>query len=147
MYERGGPREVVYVLLTVQAAAGLLASVGELLFMGSPLYAVLPVLKAVGLFVLAAKIVRGRRWAMIAVIVVEWLGLLGFWLGVLLALFPGFAASITLMALLTEVALPVTVIILCTRLLRAPDARYAGVSRSPARPDARYAGVSRFPAR
>jgi hypothetical protein len=112
--ERGGPAEVVFVLLAMQAAAGLLAGTGELLFMGSPLYAAVPVLKAVMLLGLATSILRGRRWAMIVIIVVEWLGLLGCWLGVVLALLPGFAPAITL-TLLTQVLLPATVIVLLAR--------------------------------
>ena len=125
MMERGGPGEVVYVLLLVQATAGLLASVGELLLMGTPLYAALPVAKAAVLAVLAGKILRGRRWAVVTTIVLQWLGLLGVWLGVLIGLLPGLAPSITVVSLLTEVALPIAVILLCARLVgaRLVDAR------------------------
>jgi hypothetical protein len=160
MSERGGPGDVVYVLLLLQAAAGLLASLGELLLMGTPIYAILPVARAVVLVVLAAKIVRGRRWALITVVVVEWLGLLGVWLGLLLGLLPGLAPSVTLMALVTEVALPAAVITLCARTLAANPRRrtppvatapsaaqtvpFAGVPRFSAAPTAPYAGGWRF---
>lgn len=134
------------MLLLLQAAFGLLASLGEMLLMGTPLYAALPLARAVVLVVLAAKIVRGRRWAVIAVVVLEWLGLLGGWLGVLLGLLPGLAPSITLMSLLTEVALPIAVIALCARLLpRVP--RFGHPPWSPSRlghaPHAPHGGMSR----
>lgn len=119
MVERGGPVEVVYVLLLVQAAAGLLAMVGELVLMANPVYVVMPLIKAAAIVVLAIKIVRGRRWAMVATIVLQWLGLLGAWFGVVLGLLPGLAPSITLVGLLTGVALPIAVIALCARLLAA----------------------------
>lgn len=129
---RGGPGEVVYVLLLLQAGTGLLASAGELALMGSPLYLVVPAAKAAALLVLAAKIMRGRRWAMVAAIVLSWAGLLGMWVGVLLGLLPGLAPAVTLTGLLTGVALPVAVIVLCARLLAA--------SRRPARPPGSAAG-------
>jgi hypothetical protein len=154
MSERGGPGEVVYVLLLLQAAAGLLASLGELLLMGTPIYAILPVARAVVLVVLAAKIVRGRLWALITVVVLEWLGLLGGWLGLLLGLLPGLAPSVTLMALVTELALPAAVIMLCARTLAAhprrrtpPMATAAPVATAPFAPQTvPFAGVPRFSA-
>jgi len=149
MVASGDSAEVVRVLLLVQAAAGLLASVGELLLMGSPLYAVFPIVKAAVLVVLANRIVRRRRRALTVTIVVQCLGLLGVWFGVLLGLLPGLAPSITLVGLLTGVALPVAVIVLCARLVAqrppAPPAfaANAGVWRVPGSPDSPYAGVWR----
>lgn len=105
------------VLLLVQTGAGLLAAVGELLLMASPLYAVLPLLRAAAMVVLAVKVVRGRRWAIVAVIAVQWLGLLGQWVGVVLGALRELDPSFTLAGLLTGVALPVAVIILGARLL------------------------------
>jgi hypothetical protein len=112
-----GSADVIYVLLLVQAAAGLLASVGEALLMATPLYLVMPLAKAVALLVIAGRIVRGRRWAIVAAIVLEWLALLGVWLGTLVGLLPGLAPSMTLTGLLTQVALPIAVIVLTARLL------------------------------
>ena len=117
-----GAADVVFVLLLVQAAAELLAAVGELVLMGNPVYAVLPVVRAAVLAVLAARIVRGRRWAAVAAIVLEWLGLLGVLLGMLAGLLPGLAPSVTLTGLLTGVALPAGVIALCAGILaRRPE--------------------------
>ena len=70
--------DVVYVLCLMQAAFVLLAGLGEMLLMGgNPLYLLLPVAKMVVLFVFAAKVVSGRRWAMIGVIVVQAITLVG----------------------------------------------------------------------
>jgi hypothetical protein len=85
--------------------------------MGTPWYAALPVIRAVVLFLLAGRVARGRRRAVLTVLVLQWLGLLGVWLGLLLGLVPGLAPSMTLAGLLTEVGLPVAVIVLCAGLL------------------------------
>jgi hypothetical protein len=120
-----GRGDVVYALLLVQVAAGLLACVGEMLLMATPLYGLVPVVKAVVLLVIAGKVVRGRRWAIRVLIVVEWLGLVGVGLGWLLGLLPGLAPSITLTGLLTEVCLPIAVIVLARRLLAPPPTDHA----------------------
>ena len=99
--------EVLFVLLTLQAALALLGAVGLLLFMGSALYLAGSVLKGTVLFVLATKIVRGREWALVLTIAVEWVALLAVWAGVLLGLLPMFTPSMTMTGLLTEVGLPV----------------------------------------
>jgi hypothetical protein len=113
----GGAADVVFVLLLLQGTAGVVAMLGEALFMHNPVYAVLPLLRAGLLAMIAAKIVRGRRWALVTAIVVQWLALLGVGLGVLVGLAPGLAPSFTLTGLLTEVALPIAVTALCAQLL------------------------------
>ena len=122
-----GAADVVFVLLLLQGAAGVVAMLGELLFMHNPVYAVLPLLRAGMLALVAVKVVRGRRWALVAAIVVQGLALLGMWLGALVGLLPGLAPSFTLTGLLTGVALPVAVIALCARLLAG--AHGVGVAR------------------
>ncbi len=119
-------RDVVFVLLLVQAGAGLLAAMGELVVMGSPLYLAAPLLKAVAVIVVASGVARGRLWAGIAAIGVQWLGLLGLWFGLVLGLVPGLDPTITVVGLLTEVALPVAVIVLCARLIGATPLVHAG---------------------
>ena len=109
--------EVLFVLLTLQAALALLGAVGLLLFMGSALYLAGSVLKGTVLFVLATKIVRGREWALVLTIAVEWVALLAVWAGVLLGLLPMFTPSMTMTGLLTEVGLPVAVMWLCATQL------------------------------
>lgn len=109
--------EVLFVLLTLQAALTLLGAVGLLLFMGSALYLAGSVLKGTVLFLLATKIVRGRQWALVLTIAVEWVALLAVWAGVLIGLLPMFTPSMTMTGLLTEVGLPVAVMWLCARQL------------------------------
>lgn len=114
---RGGPADVVYVLMLLQVGAGLLAAVGPVVVSGNPGYLLGPVVRAILLLVLAAGIVRGRRWALVAAIVVEWVGLLGVLAGLLLGLTPQLVPSMTVTGLLTEIGIPVAVIWLCARLL------------------------------
>lgn len=109
--------EVLFVLLTLQAALALLGAVGLLLFMGSALYLAGSVLKGAVLFVLATKIVGGREWALVLAIAVEWVALLAVWAGVLLGLLPMFTPSMTMTGLLTEIGLPVAVMWLCATQL------------------------------
>jgi len=115
--------DVVFVLLCLQAGLGLLGMVGLMLLMGSPLHAAGSVLKAAALLWLAAKIVRGRAWALVATMVVEWAGVVAVWLGVLLGLLPGLTPAVTLAGLLTGVGLPVAIGWLCA--LRLATARRA----------------------
>ena len=114
-----GRAEVVFVLLSLQAGASLLGMVGLLLIMGSPLYAAGSVARAAVLLVLAAKIVRGRRWALVGAIVLEWVGLFGTWVGLVLGLLPGLTPALTLTGVLTGIGGPVAVSWLCARLLAA----------------------------
>ena len=109
----GHSADVVFVLLCLQAGLGLLGMVGLMLLMGSPLHAVGSVLKAGALLWLAAKVVRGRTWALVATMVVEWAGLVGVWLGALLGLLPGLTPAMTVTGLLTGVGLPVAIGWLC----------------------------------
>jgi hypothetical protein len=115
--ERGGAADVVYLLLLLQIGFGLLAMLGELLFMANPLYLLAPVAKAVALFVVAVKVVSGRRWAWITALVFESIGLIGFWLSLMAGLLPMLSRTVTFVGLLTEIAIPVTVIYLAARML------------------------------
>jgi hypothetical protein len=115
---RGDRADVVYVLLLVQVGAGLLSMLGEVLFMGgNPLYALAPLTRAIATLVFAALAVRGRTGALIGVIVLQSLTLIGFTLSALVGLLPMLDFTPTLTGLLTGVALPVAVIIMCSRLL------------------------------
>ncbi|HZN18245.1 MAG TPA: hypothetical protein VFB84_08690 [Micromonosporaceae bacterium] len=136
---RGGPADVVYLLLLLQAGFGLVAMLGGLLLMGNPVYLLAPVAKAVTLFVLAAKVVSGQRWAWIVVLVLEGFGLIGFWLSLLGGLLPMLTRTVTLTGLLTEVGIPVVVIYFCVRTL--VDWRLSAPSRGvPAGPPAPAGG-------
>jgi hypothetical protein len=116
---RGGPADVVYVLCLLQVGFGLLAALGEELLMGGgPLYLVVPVARAALLLVLATTVVSGRRWALVALIVVSGLTLVAFSVEVGISVFPAVGLTVNLAGLVTNVALPAAVIILCGQILR-----------------------------
>jgi hypothetical protein len=127
--------DVIYVLLLLQGAMALLSGVAMLLFMqGNPF--VLPI--AVGtpalLFVVAAGVARNRRWARRVAIVVESLILAGFAISLLIGVLPQIDFSINLLTLITNLALPVTVIRLLrrSRVVADAPARSAEVTSSHA---------------
>src|SRR5262245_36115305 len=113
---RGGAADVIYVLCLMQAGFLLLGGLGETLLMGgNPLYLLPPLVKVVLLLVFAAKVVSGRRWAVIALIVVHSMTLFGFWIQLGLGLLPWVDFTLNLVVLLTNLALPVTAIyLLCS---------------------------------
>lgn len=114
-----GPAHVAYVLLLLQAALGVLATLGMILLMGgNPAYAVVGVGEPVLLAVLAAQVARHRRWAWYTVTVVEALAVLGYQLNLLVGVVPQADVTVNPVGLLTGVGLPVAVLTLCLRLLR-----------------------------
>ena len=112
--------DVVYVLCLMQVAFLLLGAVGEQLLMGgNPLYLGLPLIKVVLLFVFATKAVKGRRWAMVALLVVQAITVGGFALQYVVGgLLPMLDFTVNLVGLLTNVGLPVAVAWLCVNELR-----------------------------
>jgi hypothetical protein len=113
-----GHGDVVHALLLLQAAFGIVATLGTLLLMGGRLaYALIPLLSWVVLFVLAGLVARRRRWAYVAAILFEGLSLAGWLLNVAAAVVPQIHVTVNLVGLLTEVGLPVAVLVLCTRAL------------------------------
>jgi hypothetical protein len=116
----GGALDVVYVLSLMQVAFLLLAAVGEQLLMGgNPAYLVVPVFKIVLLLVFATKALRGRRWALRGLVVLQWITLVGFGLQLIGGLLPMVDFTVNLVVLLTNLMLPVAVIWLCRPQLRA----------------------------
>jgi hypothetical protein len=111
--------ELTRLLLLMTAGLTLLAMVGEIVLMGSLLYAAVPILKAGLLMVLARKVAAHRRWAMITTIVVAAMSLAGFTLSTLIGLLPQLDHTVTLTGLITEIGLPLTLIVLCAQLLAA----------------------------
>lgn len=115
----GGAADVVYVLLLLQAAFGLLAVLGMVLIMGgNPAYAVVPLVKPVLLMVLAGALVRGRRWARGGVIAIELLSLGSYSVNLLLGFLPELDITVNLVTVLTNCALPMAVIWLCAGIRR-----------------------------
>jgi hypothetical protein len=141
---RGGPADVLYVLVLVQVGAGLLAMVGELVVTGGrPAYAVVPLLHAAALLLLAAKVRRGRRWAMVTLLVLQVVGVAGFWLGVLAGLLKEVDATVNLVGVLMGLALPIAVCWLDARVLAATPRRARRRPPVPATAGPVPAGVAR----
>jgi hypothetical protein len=114
-----GPAHVAYVLLLLQAALGVLATLGMILLMGGdPAYAVVGVGEPVLLAVLASRVARQRRWACYAVAVIEGLAVLGYQLNLLVGIAPQVDVTVNLVGLLTLVGLPVAVLWQSLRILR-----------------------------
>jgi hypothetical protein len=120
---RSGRAELARLLLLLTAGMTLLAMLGEIVLMASPAYAAVPVMKAILLMVLARKIVLYRRWAMITTIVLAAMMLAGFSLSSLIGLLPQIDHTVTLTGLITEVALPIVLIVLCGQLLASTPRR------------------------
>lgn len=119
-----GPADVVYVLLLFQAAMGLLAVLGLVVIMGGNLaYALVPSVKPVLLLTLARGIVRGRRRAVGFVIAIEAGSLVGYSLNFLIGFLPPVDVTVNLVTLLSNVALPLAVIVLCAGLRPAEGSR------------------------
>lgn len=113
----GGPVDVVYVLLLLQAAMGLLAVLGLVLIMGgNPAYAVVPSIKPVLLLILARGVVRGWRRALGFVIAIETVSLAGYGLNLMVGFLPQADVTVNLVTVLSNVALPLVVIALCAGL-------------------------------
>ena len=113
-----GHRQLLLVLALLQAAFGLLAALGQLLFVaGNPAYLAVPLVRA-ALLVTAAAV--GRRWGMVAIVVLEGLSVTGFWVSAVVGLLPWVDVTVTPVGLLANVALPSAMAYLAARLLAAP---------------------------
>ena len=107
--------EVLHVLLLLQGAIGVLGGLAMLLFMGAnPLVMPISLGTPILLFVVAAGMVRRRRWAFKAARVVQILLLVGFALSFLIGLLAAVDFSINLLTIITNVVMPFAMI----RLLR-----------------------------
>lgn len=108
---------MIYVLCLLQVAFLLLAGLGEVLLMGGqPVYLLVPLAKSALLVVLAAKTVSGRRWAMIGLVGVQGVTLAGFWIQAAAGVLPWVDFTVNLVGLLTNLALPATVLYLAVML-------------------------------
>jgi len=128
-----GHRQLLLVLALLQAAFGLLAALGQLLFVaGNPAYLAVPLVRA-ALLVTAAAV--GRRWGMVAIVVLEGLSVTGFWVSAVVGLLPWVDVTVTPVGLLANVALPGAMAYLAARLLAARPAPPgpAGVVPAPVR--------------
>jgi hypothetical protein len=118
-----GAGDVVFVLALLQLAGGLLAGLGEVLLMGgNPAYLLVPLVKAAILAMVASRVAAGRRWAAVAMVVVQSVTLAGVGLSLTAGLIPAVGVTLNLVGLLMNVAVPLVVIYLCARLLALPRA-------------------------
>jgi hypothetical protein len=105
--------DVVYVLCLMQGAFLLLGGLGEVLLMGgNPLYLILPVVKLVLLCVFATHL--ARRWGLIGILVLQAITLAGYWIQLIVGiLVPALDFTMNLVGLLTNLAMPVAIILIC----------------------------------
>jgi hypothetical protein len=123
--EDAGAVDLIYAIVLLQGAFGLLAALGVAALMGSLVYLVAPVVKFAVMLVVAARIRRRRSWALIVMVIVQTSAMTGFWVSVLIGALPGVTTTINLVGLLTGMALPVVVIVLCVRIMRGTRANVA----------------------
>lgn len=109
--------DVAHVLVLLQAGAGLLAMLGEVVMMGSPIYLIAPVANAALLIILSVLLRRGRIWAAVTLVAVEVATVVGFMLSTVVGLLPGVDFTINLVGLLTGIGIPVAIVVLCIGLL------------------------------
>ena len=117
---RSGRDEVGFVLLVLQASAGVLGALGLGVVMASPLHAVPALIGPVAQVVLAFAVTRGRRWAWAVVIAMETVFVYAFAANGVLALAPQLQVTVTLTGLLTRLAVPVALIVLGVLEFAAP---------------------------
>jgi hypothetical protein len=108
---------VAHALLVLQGGMGIVAALGMVLLMGSPAFALVPLLGCVVLFTLAGLVARRRRWALVAAIILEGMAIAGWVLQVLIGMVPQVDFTVNLVGLLTTLALPAAVLVLCARAL------------------------------
>jgi hypothetical protein len=112
-------RQVVFVLLLVQAGTILLAMLGELLFMGGlPFYAIVPVARVILTLVFAGLVLKDHPGGPIGVIALQGISLIGFALGAVVGVLPQVDFTPTLTGVFTGVLLPIGVIVYCGNLLQ-----------------------------
>lgn len=104
--------DVGFVLLVLQASAGVLGAIGVGVLMGSPLHMVPPLIGPVLQVVLAAHVARSRRWAWAVTIAMETLFVYAFAVNGLAQLIPQLQVTVTMTGLLMRLALPVGLIVL-----------------------------------
>ncbi len=106
-----GYAQLGYVLVLLQSGLTILAALGEVVVMGgNPLYLLVPLLHT-GALIVAGSNLR-RRWGAVLLIVLESLSLLGFWLSFAIGYLPWVVYPVNLTGLMTDVALPATVLFL-----------------------------------
>jgi hypothetical protein len=119
---------VVLVLVCIQIGAGVLAMLGELLFMGgNPLYILEPLVRTVVTAILAGLMHR-KQGALFGLMAMQVISLAGFTISAGLGLVPQLEFTPTLTGLLTGLALPAAILVLCLREWNETRARKAAAA-------------------
>lgn len=109
----------------MQIGAGVLAMLGELLFMGgNPVYVWEPAVRVLVAAILAG-LLHKRIGALVGMIALQVVSLIGVTLSAVAGALPGIVFTPTLTGLLTGVGLPVAILVLCLREWNARHARPA----------------------
>jgi len=142
-----GYPHLLFVLVLTHVAMSLLAAIGEVLFVGTALYLVVPVVRGGVLLWAAAAAGRGfvapdeppsvparplRRWPLVLLIVTAQVGVAGYVISNLIGVLPWVSDTINLVSLLTNVALPTAITWLAGRMLgtwQRPPRRVPGPPR------------------
>jgi len=140
-----GRNDVGFVLLVLQASAGVLGALGLGVLMGSPLHVVPVLIGPVLQVVLAVHVARGRRWAWAVVIAMETVFVYAFAANGVIGLVPQLQVTVTLTGLLMRLALPVALILLGVLEFarRSDPAGSAAVRAGSARPHSVRGGRQR----
>ena len=115
-----GRGQVGFVLLVLQASAGVLGVLGVLVLTGSLVHALPPLIGPVLQVVLAAHVARGRRWAWAVTIAMETVFVYAFAANGLAALVPQLQLTVSVTGLLMRLGLPVALIVLGILEFSAP---------------------------
>ena len=123
---------LLFVLVLTHVAMSLLASIGEVLFVSTALYLVVPVVRGGVLLWAAVAAGRGfvapdeppsvpprplRRWPLVLLIVTAQVGVAGYVISNLIGVLPWVSDTVNLVGLLTNVALPTAITWLAARML------------------------------
>jgi hypothetical protein len=120
---RSGRGDVGFVLLVLQASAGVLGALGLGVVMGSPVPALPALTGPVAQVVLAFAVARGRRWAWAVVIAMETVFVYAFVANGVVGLIPQLQFTVTVTGLLMRLALPVGLIVLGVLEFATPRVR------------------------
>jgi hypothetical protein len=115
--------DVGFVLLVLQASAGVLGAIGVVVLMASPVHMVSALIGPVAQVVLAAHVARGRRWAWAVTIAMETLFVYAFAANGVVAAIPQLQFTVTVTGLLMRLGLPVALIVLGVLEFASPGRR------------------------
>jgi hypothetical protein len=120
---RSGRGDVGFVLLVLQASAGVLGALGLGVVMASPVHALPALIGPVAQVVLAFAVARGRRWAWAVAIAMETVFVYAFVANGVVGLIPQLQFTVTFTGLLMRLAVPIGLIVLGVLEFSTPRSR------------------------